>query len=214
MLPLCCIDILVFLKDYSLVVVAIITLLGVGYTATLSYCSNIKANKSKIFIEENKMKYTFIKERFDALIIISGKLKKRRSSTSLGTDLRSQMVITFNIYNEEDDIYSSILPFIEHDKIEEINKKPNESLHLRFSLLFKISTNKEFDAEDMKEIPLLAKNRSSLRDEYIKIVDNELIVLGKKLRDFKMGKVGIITRVFNWIGSTIKKCCSRKNKES
>lgn len=176
-----------YVADNPLVITAIITFVGVAIAACLNYTSSIKANKSKIKIEEAKLKYAFTKECFDALAIASKTLKHHGNLKKLsGNCDKKYLRELYNMISAEINVYVNVLPFIDSSKIENAERELAKMDPLRLKLHNTLELDQESSTEDEKNAKILHPAMIEIRSEYVKIIDRELIEVSKKLRAFKI----------------------------
>lgn len=180
-------NLLSYVTDNPLVITAIITFVGVAIAACLNYTSSIKANKSKIKIEEAKLKYAFTKECFDALAIASKTLKHHGNLKKLsGKCDKKYLSELYDMISAEINVYVNILPFIDNDEIKGTQSELAKMDKHRLKLHHTLELDQEPSTADEENVRVLSPAMIKIRSKYVKIIDRELIEVGKKLRSFKI----------------------------
>lgn len=169
----------------SLIITAIISLIGVSFATILNYYCNIKINKLRIKHEKDTTRLVFLQESFNQLRQASKELNEMKV---IG-DYEKTIVLIPEYNIKAKDIFISIKPFLSQKKKISLELQYNDIELKDSDFQCKYYKNgsiqiKNITPEDFKIQKEINISETKLRFQLARIIDEEISSLANNLRDF------------------------------
>lgn len=173
-----------FLLSDTLIVTAIISLIGALIAAILNFTCNVKVNKLKIEHEERKIRSSFLTNSFKELREAAKELYEMKIYAD---EKARESIIKYNARAK--DIFNSIKPLISKENKDKLERRYSDVEKKMSAIQIKSITDKEFSNDDIeiaKNIAIIDIEEAKLRHELSRIIDIEISIIADELKKNKV----------------------------